>query len=156
MLCANVAATGLPADSTAPPLTKDPTKAVLLSIALPGLGQYYNEQYWKIPIFTGTWGVSAVLFFYNNSQFNTASNEYDKAVTDGASPNTLFTLQNRREAFRDNRDLCGVIVLATYVLSAIDAYVGAQLFDFDVSDDLSLAITPDSRSLAALRLQLRW
>lgn len=144
------------ADSTAPPLTKDPTKAVLLSIALPGLGQYYNEQYWKIPIFTGTWGVSTVLFFYNNSQYQTASSDYDRAVAGGASYGTVQTLLSRREAFRDNRDLCGVIVIATYVLSAVDAFVGAHLFDFDVSDDVSLGISPDQRSLAALRLEMRW
>lgn len=30
--------------------SKNPLKASLYSAVLPGLGQTYNEQYWKVPI----------------------------------------------------------------------------------------------------------
>lgn len=156
LLSASVRTNAGEVDTTAPALTKNPTTATLLSIALPGLGQYYNEQYWKIPLFTGTWGVSLGLFFYNNANFNTADADYNAALANHADVNTLQVLLNRREAYRDNRDISGVVVLASYVLSAIDAYVGAHLFDFDVSDDVSFGLLPDARSLAAMRLQVRW
>ncbi|MCO6466894.1 MAG: hypothetical protein J5I53_09790 [Bradyrhizobiaceae bacterium] len=145
-----------PSDTTAPPLTKNPTTAVLLSLALPGLGQYYTEQYWKIPLFTGTCGTTAFLFFYNNQKFNEYSRSYDAAVAEGASSTVVATLRSKKESYRDNRDLSGVIFLTAYVLAAVDSYVGAHLFDFDVSDDVSLGITPDQTSLAALHLQFRW
>ena len=146
--------TTLPAE--APALTKDPTTAVLLSLPLPGLGQLYNEQYWKIPVFTGTCAVTAYLFFKNNADFNTTADLYDQAVADGADDLVLDRLRTQREAYRDNRDLSGFIFLTAYVLAAVDAYVGAHLYDFDVSDDLSLGLGPSRSHIMALNLNMRW
>lgn len=146
--------TSLPAE--APALTKDPTTAVLLSLPLPGLGQLYNEQYWKIPIFTGTCAVSAYLFFANNADFNSTADLYDQAVAGGADALVLDRLRTQREAYRNNRDLAGFVFLTAYVLAAVDAYVGAHLYDFDVSDDLSMGLGPSRSHLMALNLNLRW
>ncbi len=146
--------TTLPAE--APTLTKDPTTAVLLSLPLPGLGQLYNEQYWKIPVFTGTCAVSAFLFFKNNADFNATADLYDQAVANDADALVLDRLRTQREAYRDNRDLAGFVFLTAYVLAAVDAYVGAHLYDFDVSDDLSLGVGPSPSHLMALNLHLRW
>ncbi len=33
--------------------TKSPGLAMLLSAALPGAGQFYNESYWKVPVVAG-------------------------------------------------------------------------------------------------------
>ncbi len=143
-------------DTSAPPLTKNPTTAIAYSLLLPGLGQYYTEEYWKIPLFTGTCGVTAYLFFHYNAQFNDASELYDQLEAQGAPDNVLFNVRAQREVYRDNRDLSGVVFLATYVLAAIDAYVGAHLYDFDVSDDISLGLGPTPNSFAGLHLQLRW
>ena len=146
--------TTLPAQP--PPLTKDPTTAVLLSLPLPGLGQFYNEQYWKIPIFTGTCAVTAYLFFKNNADFNETAALYDQAVAEGADDLVLDRLKTQREAFRDNRDLSGFVFLTAYVLAAVDAYVGAHLYDFDVSDDLSMGLGPSRSHIMALNLSMRW
>jgi hypothetical protein len=137
-------------------LTKDPTTAVLLSLPLPGLGQYYTENYWKIPLFTGGCAASAYLFFKNHTDFVTTSDLYDKAVADGADPTITSRLLDQREAFRNNRDLSGVIFLAIYTLAAIDAYVGAHLYDFDVSDSLTMGIGPSPTQIAALHVRLTW
>ena len=139
-----------------PQMTKDPTTAVLLSLPLPGLGQYYNEQYWKIPIFTGTCAVSAYLFFSNNADYNTTADLYDQAVAVGADQSVTDRLRNQREAFRDNRDLAGFVFVTAYLLAAVDAYVGAHLYDFDVSDDLSLGLGPTPTQFMALRVGLTW
>lgn len=137
-------------------MTKSPTTAVLMSLAFPGLGQYYNEQYWKIPIFTGTCAVTAYLFFSNNSDFNLYSAQVDQAVAAGESASAIAQLKSKRETARDNRDVSGVIFLAGYALAAVDAYVGAHLFDFDVSDDLSLRLTPTQFRGFAMCITYQW
>lgn len=135
--------------------SKDPSTAVLLSLPLPGLGQFYNEQYWKIPVFTGTCAVTAVLFFKNNSDFNNISITYDKAVAEGVDPLITDRLFRQKEAYRDNRDLSAFIFLTAYILAAVDAYVGAHLYSFDVGDDLSLNIGPTRSQLLAFNFRLQ-
>ena len=142
--------------AVAPPLTKNPTTAVLLSLPLPGLGQFYNEQYWKIPIFTGTCLFTGYLFFKNNADFNTTSDLYDAAIEGGADDTVLDRLLGQREAFRNNRDLAGMLFLTAYILAAVDAYVGAHMFDFDVGEDLTIGLGPTRTQYAALQLRLQW
>lgn len=137
-------------------MTKNPTTAVLLSLPLPGLGQWYNEQYWKIPIFTGTCGFTAYLFFKNNADFNTTDDLYQEALAAGADPTVTQRLLDQREVYRNNRDLAGVIFLGAYILAAVDAYVGAHLYDFNVDDNLSLGVGPSSSHYAALNLRVRF
>lgn len=125
-----------------PPLTKNPTTAILMSVALPGLGQYYNEQYWKIPLFTGAAAATAWLFFSNNGNYLTASDNYDAAVRNNLDFLTKDRLKRQREIYRDNRDLAGAFFLLTYLVAAVDSYVGAHLYDFNVDDKLSIGLVP--------------
>ena len=48
--------------------------------------------------------------------------------------------QNRSRRYRDLSIAATAIV---YALTLIDAYVDAQLFDFDISEDLSLNVYPE-------------
>lgn len=52
-------------------------------------------------------------------------------------------LKRRKDYFRRYRDLSIIITVGVYAISIIDAYVDAQLFDFDISPDLSLHWTPE-------------
>ncbi len=45
-----------------------PGRATLYSLLLPGLGQAYNGEYWKIPIYIG--GMGAAYYFYNTNNIN--------------------------------------------------------------------------------------
>lgn len=135
-------------------MTKNPTTAVLLSLACPGLGQFHNESYWKIPIFTGTAAVSAWLFFANNAKFSETDAQYQAALAEDPNNLTAGRLQTVREVYRDNRDLWGFVFLVTYALAAVDAYVGAHLYDFDVSEDVSLHIGPTRTQLLALHISV--
>lgn len=123
-------------------LTKDPTTAVLWSLLFPGLGQLYVESYWKIPLFTGAAAGTIGLFIWNNSKYQDAQQRYDDAVASGASSTVISSLQREKEYYRDNRDLSGGIFVLTYVLAAVDAYVGAHLYDFNVNDDLTVRVVP--------------
>lgn len=135
--------------------SKNPTTAVLLSLPLPGLGQFYNEQYWKIPVFTGTCAVTAVLFFNNNADFNNTTVLYEKAVAEKANPAVIDRLFRQKEAYRDNRDLAAFVFATTYILAAVDAYVGAHLYSFDVGDDLSVNLGPTRSQILAMNFRLQ-
>lgn len=137
-------------------LTKSPTTAVVYSLCLPGLGQYYTANYWKIPLFTGTCAVAAWQFFRNNADFQATSVQYDAAVAAGNASSVTNQLLARREAFRDRRDISGVIFLVAYGLAAVDAFVGAHLYDFDVSENLSLGLGPTPTHLMGMSLRLEF
>jgi hypothetical protein len=136
-------------------MKKSPTHAVLLSLAFPGLGQYYVESYWKVPIFVGGAGACIYGIISNNTSFNQKRTEVDNAIAAGETANRIASLKNEREFYRNNRDLSGLYLLAVYVVSSVDAYTGAHLFDFDVSDKLSIRMLPDVQH-GGLAMQLHW
>jgi hypothetical protein len=102
--------------------------AVLRSAVVPGLGQIYNQSYWKAPI---VWGLGAWFVYnwvYNNNKYWQYSRAYqlDQSIT---------LNQTYRDIYRDQRDLFTIYMGLTYILQLVDAYVDAQLFDFTVQED---------------------
>ena len=158
------------------PFKPNPTKAVILSAILPGLGQIYNKAYWKLPIVYG--GLMGCMYAvtWNNRNYQDYSTAYKDIMMDAEEPNrpveefhtswqdflgvgydpkewvtnTNFQtqLKNRKDYYRRYRDLSIIITVGVYALSIIDAYVDAQLFDFDISPDLSMhwepSVTPQT------------
>lgn len=134
----------------------DPNKSLWYALTFPGLGQIYNRKYWKLPIVYG----GALGVVYAISWNGTKYNDYVKAYMDvtDSDPNTNYHLEviptgypvgqaetyvrNRMNTFRRYRDLSIVIGVAFYAITVIDAYVDAQLADFDISPDLSMKIRP--------------
>jgi hypothetical protein len=51
-------------------------------------------------------------------------------------------LKNKRDYYRRDFELSIIVTVGLYALCMIDAYVDAQLFDFDISQDLSLRFDP--------------
>jgi hypothetical protein len=47
-----------------------------------------------------------------------------------------------RNSYRRNRDLCIILTAGLYVLQIIDAHVDAHMRDYDISNDLSVSLTP--------------
>jgi hypothetical protein len=116
---------------------KSTTLAITLSSALPGSGQVYVERYWTIPII---WGFGV----YFATQWNKADNLYNDARLrftasvqrgeNGGQGNSQSRYE--RDFYRDERDRFAFYIALTYLLNIVDAYVGASLYAFDVSDDL--------------------
>ena len=121
-------------------MTKSPTAALLWAI-IPSAGQVYTEQYWKVPIFLIPIGGLVGLGIYNN---NRAQEYADQLALLDPNTTEYRIAQTNRNNFRDNRDLSWAIAGGVYLLSFIDAYVGAHLFDFDVDDELGgIQVYPD-------------
>ena len=50
--------------------------------------------------------------------------------------------KKKKDFYRRNRDLSIFCFIGVYLISVIDAYVDAELSDFDISKDLGLKIEP--------------
>lgn len=134
-----------------------PAKATMYSAVLPGLGQAYNRQYWKMPIvyaFIG--GATAFLIFYQNkyNDYRRAYIEYNDQdpFTNNwqnlglpsyyNSSQIAQTISRGRDVYRNNRDYALLAVVLTYALNVIEANVAAHLKDFNIEEDLSFRFEP--------------
>jgi hypothetical protein len=114
-------------------MSKSPWGAVLRSAIIPGWGQFYNESYLKIPII---WGLG-IWFGYEWKQNNDLYKYYtEKYIETGSEID-----KSNRTFYEDQRDLFTIYMVITYLANLIDAYVDANLFDFDVSEN-TLTKTP--------------
>jgi hypothetical protein len=142
-----------------------PRKATIYSAILPGLGQAYNKKYWKIPLIYIGFGTIGYFVHWNNDKYQLFKTGYQH-LTDGNpetqdylkieavrrnnynldDPNQFNNLRTglvrQQDYFRRNRDLLIISVLGFYGLNIIDASVDAHLFDFDISDDLTMNWAP--------------
>ncbi|MCQ2607062.1 MAG: DUF5683 domain-containing protein [Bacteroidales bacterium] len=145
-----------------------PKTAAILSTILPGAGQIYNGSWWKAPIlYAGFAGIGYGLYFYQDyyKSFKTAYNNYrNPYLEQGLTPpsDTVLTVrgeagyspinvQQGRDFYRKYRDLCIFGIGALYILNILDSYVEAHLFEFDVSDDLSIQWQPTINYTALCR-----
>lgn len=138
-----------------------PKKAVIYSAIFPGLGQIYNRQYWKLPILYGGFVGFTYAITWNNGYYRDYLGGYQDIMDSnpetirwhdmlpyGMDPATVdqswFTdvLKQRKDYYRYYRDLSVIGTVALYLLAIVDAYVDAQLFDFDMSPDLSMRVEP--------------
>lgn len=125
--------------------TPHPGKAALYSAIFPGLGQIYNGDYWKLPIYYGAGATAGYLWYYYGLQYTRFRDLYNQATTpDGGYTGNISTenLKYYRNQYRRYRDYSILGTVAVYVLQIIDANVFASMNDFDVSDDLTFNLTP--------------
>lgn len=135
----------------------DPRIATRRSALIPGWGQAYNREYWKIPLVYGVLAIPTGLYFYNNSYYKKTKFAYE-AMFKAAGPNkdstdlplidpqlknlSITSLQSYRNAFRRDRDYSILWFLLAWGLQVADATVFAHLKQFDVSNDLTMELTP--------------
>ena len=125
---------------------KDPKKATLLAVFLPGSGQIYNEKYWKVPIVYAGLGISAYAIFWNKREMKGFQDELDSRLKDTLVVNyqnlTIDQLKSNRDFYRSNRDLSIMSFTLIYALQILDAAVDAHLSEYSLGDDLTLRIEP--------------
>ncbi len=119
-------------------MKKSPWKAVLYSAVVPGLGQLYNETYWKVPVIAIAGGYLGYVILHNNSKFLDYRDSYSASITP-ENPNGDLNLKNYREFYRNQRDQFILYFGLFYLINLADAYVDAQLYDFNVSEKITLS-----------------
>ena len=115
--------------------TKNPSLALALSMAAPGAGQIYDESYWKLPIVWGLGGYWVYEFIQNGKSYRDYRDQYiDSQIH--FPPDGDGRLLQLRNFYKDERDKFGWYLGVLYLANIIDAYVGAHLYDFDVTPNL--------------------
>jgi hypothetical protein len=151
---------------TIKPWKPDPSRATWLAVVFPGLGQLYNRSYWKLPIVYGGFMGCIYASTWNGRMYTDYKEAYRDILLDetlstdpkrsynamlpkgytietmGGRSQYANTLSEHMNSYRRYRDLSIAATALLYVLTIIDAYVDAQLFDFDISPDLSLNVEP--------------
>lgn len=134
-------------------------KSVWLALVFPGGGQIYNRKYWKLPIVYGGFMGCAYALSWNSKMYKDYSQAYLDIMDDDPNTNSYMDflpsnypeadakkLQDRfkrgKDLYRRQRDLSIFAFIGVYILSVIDAYVDAELSDFDISKDLGLKFEP--------------
>lgn len=134
----------------APRGTKSSWTAVGLSAALPGAGQVYTENYWKVPIILGLGGYWVWEWNRNDDRYQEFRDLYSESVAQ-SPPFGDERLLSLREAYKDQRDSFAWYLGILYLLNVVDAYVGAELYGFDVGPDLGAG---GGGAVATFRLRL--
>ena len=144
--------------------TPDPGKATWSALVFPGGGQIYNHKYWKLPIVYGGFLGCAYALNWNNQMYSDYSQAYLDIMDDdpGTASYEDFlpprydieanrdylerVFKNRKDNYRRQRDLSIFCFIGVYLISVVDAYVDAELSNFDISDDLSVQVRPTTIS----------
>jgi hypothetical protein len=150
---------------------KEPLKATMMAVAFPGFGQIYNRKYWKIPLVYAGFGALIYSAGFNAKNYNLymkAYQDFTDAIkgTDSylqlirAEPSTydpvlypLTYVPSNASYYKDGmlrmvdyykryRDLSYIGIAGWYLVSILDANVDASLFNYDISNDLEIAIAP--------------
>ncbi len=144
-----------------------PRGALWRAAAVPGWGQFYNRQFYKVPlVYAGLAGGGYVIYEMNrryllfrhanlyaigrsreNNPYEKFRSDYDQAIARLGGESTGGNVSGRqlrrlRDKYRRWRDLSIVGTGLFYVLTILDAYVSAHLLTFDVGEDLALDLRP--------------
>lgn len=140
-------------DLAEPMKVHSPKKASIYSAVLPGLGQAYNKKYWKIPIIYAGFGTLFYFISVNGSEYREFKEAYNIVYAGDTAEYfnnayvvrynaNLDQLREGRNYYRRNLELTYILTGVLYILNIIDASVDAHLYDFDISEDLSMRIEP--------------
>lgn len=94
------------------------------SLVLPGFGQIYNKQYWKLPILYGLVGTSLGMFFYENNKYKPLKSRFNE-LTDLSMSRTdeLNSIQRQMIKYNTARQAFLITAIASYVYFLGDAAI---------------------------------
>jgi hypothetical protein len=162
-------------------------RATMLAVAFPGLGQIYNRKYWKVPFVYAGFGGLVYAVSYNSKWYNDFMKSYQDFTDQvpetayylnlpmfkNTDPSTYDPALHPSEAswykdrmlkgidyFKKYRDLSYIGFAVWYLVTILDANVDASLFNYDISDNLDIDVTPVQMSMSGqtgmgLNLSLR-
>ncbi|HEX7402064.1 MAG TPA: DUF5683 domain-containing protein [candidate division Zixibacteria bacterium] len=133
---------------------KSPTGALLRSVVFPGGGQFYNHKYLKGLVVFGTETTFITLAAIEWSRANTHKKNFQ-------NPNYPYSERlwefEQYQFYEDRRNLFLWITAGVVFLSMFDAYVDAQLYNFDKEKvrDLPISLMPEFNGGIAMRIVIK-
>lgn len=116
---------------------------------LPGAGQVYNHQAWKVPIIYGAFAGVGYFIYDNYKAMRLFKDEYlyrvnnnDQPLNEDYAAYPTSNISELYNSYNHSFQLMVVIAVGVYGLNLLDAYVFGHLFDFTIDDDISLNFTP--------------
>ena len=126
-----------------------PKKAILYSAILPGLGQVYNRQYWKVPIIYAGMAAAFIAYDFNNSRYQQYKKAYIARIDNNPSTTdefvSLYTdanLKTLQDSYKRFADMTILFTAVGFAIQSLDALTAAHLKNFDVSKDISFRFSP--------------
>ncbi|PQJ11057.1 hypothetical protein CJD36_013895 [Flavipsychrobacter stenotrophus] len=130
------------------PFQPNPKRAGLYSAILPGVGQFYNRQYWKIPVIYAGLAVAGYYFVDNLNNYQAFRKAYIGRINNPYPTDkyvNIYTQDQLQQLQNDYNKFLNLTVLFTgvgYTLQVLEAITGAHLKNFDISRDISLNVQP--------------
>ncbi|GAA4098940.1 DUF5683 domain-containing protein [Mucilaginibacter panaciglaebae] len=134
-----------------------PTKAWHRSVIIPGWGQVYNRQYWKVPIIYTGFTLLVLMYRFNQDLYtqDLAIARYRARGTQPAPGDKYYQLYQNYVGYPDQsitdatrgyaryRDLAVLIFVAGWGIQTIDAYVDAKFkHSYSMDSDFSVKLRP--------------
>jgi hypothetical protein len=126
--------------------TPDPAKSTFYSLLLPGLGQIYNGEAWKVPIYLGIMAGSVHFWIDNDVQYRRWKWIHNQATSTDPDvekpPQSAESAKYYRDVYRRYRDYSILFTALSYIIQVIDANVFAYMQDFEVDDNITMQVSP--------------
>jgi len=127
------------------PFQPNPKKSGLYSSILPGAGQFYNRQYWKIPIIYVGVGVAGYFLVDNLKNYRDYRKIYIARLQGDRSDGLPYTdgdIKTLQDTYNKYLNMTVLLTAVGYTLQIIDAITFAHLKNFDISRDISMRMAP--------------
>lgn len=101
------------------------SKVCWLSLPLPGFGQIYNKQYWKLGVLYPVVGASIGMFVHENKQYKPFKSQYDQYLIDHGYMRTpeLDEIQTKLIKHNTRRQIYAGVAIASYLYFIGDAAI---------------------------------
>ena len=102
-----------------------------LSLPLPGFGQIYNKQYWKLGVLYPVFGTTLGLFIHENKQYKPYKAQYDQYLVEHGYMRTpeLDEIQTQMIRHNTRQQIFAGLAVASYIYFIGDAAINYKTND---------------------------